>query len=220
VETRARARQDFVESRRWHRRRYAQPIFKMDLSFFANISEATFTVLSSRKNSLLSVYDVSSVKDGLLQSRALPYSLPCLFPNVPHAGFHVIHPDPGSGNATTASLVQLTSRGALYQTALTVCQNEDGTPPTPVTLDVSWSPAVHRLATASSTQRPDVGKLGARSMQEVDFRQAYQRISFFVSQPMLSHRSMLCTSFQNSFLRLTRQRPSIQKKPLTLSTKH
>jgi hypothetical protein len=164
---------------------------EMDIIFIsADVSIATFTVLSSRKNSLLSVYAVSTNKDSLLQSHALPYSLSGHFPHGPHAGFHVTHPHPQSGDASTASLIQLTNRGALYQTALTVCQNEDEAPP-PVTMDVSWSPAVHRLATASKAQRPDVGKLGTRSMQEVDFRQVYQRTSFLASRLRLSH----CSKF-------------------------
>jgi hypothetical protein len=166
--------------------------------FPANISEAMFTVLSSRKNCLLSVYDVFSDKNSLVQSHALPYSLSGRFPNGPHAGFYITHPHPESGNVTTASLVQLTSRGAVYQTALTLAQNEDEAP-SPVTIDVSWSSAVHQLATASSRQRPDVGKLGARSTQEVDFRQVYQRISFLISGFMLSHRSRSAPLFRAFF---------------------
>ena len=185
------------------------------LFFSADVSEATFTVLSSRKNSLLSVYAVSRDKDSLLQSHGLPYSLSGRFPYGPHAGFYVTHPHPGSRDASTASLIQLTSRGALYQTALTVCENEDETP-SPVTIDVSWSPAVQRLATASSTQQADVGKLGARSMQEVDFRQVYQRISFLTSRLMLAS----LTSFQDSFIRLTAQMRSIPQIMLVLSIKH
>jgi len=163
------------------------------LFFSADVPEATFTVLSSRKNSLLSVYAVSNDKDSLLQSHVLPYSLSGRFPRGPHAGFYVTHPHPQSGDASAASLIQLTSRGALYQTALTVCQNEET--PSPITIDVSWSSAVHRLATTSSTQQPDVGKLGARSLQEVDFRQVYQRISFLASRFMLSH----CSKFSPLF---------------------
>jgi len=160
----------------------------MDTIFSAKFSKVTFTVLSSRKNGLLSVYDVSRDKDGLPQSHALPYSLPGHFPNGPHAGFYVTHPHPESSNAKTASLVQLTSRSAIYQTALGLRQNEDETL-SPITIDVSWSAAVHRLATASGTQRPDIGNLGARSVQEVDFRQVYQRMLFLVSGLMVSYRS-------------------------------
>lgn len=183
------------------------------LFFSADVPEATFTVLSSRKNSLLSVYAVSRDKDSLLQSHGLPYSLSGRFPHGPHAGFYVTHP--GSRDASTASLIQLTSRGALYQTALTVCENEDETP-SPVTIDVSWSSAVQRLATASRAQQADVGKLGARSMQEVDFRQVYQRISFLASRLML----VSLTSFQDSFIRLTAQMQSIPQIMLVLSIKH
>jgi hypothetical protein len=156
----------------------------MDNIFSAKFSEVTFTVLSSRKNRLLSVYDVSRDKGGLLQSHNLPYTLPGRFPNGPHAGFYVTHPHP---DAKTASLAQLTSRGAIYQTALGLRQNDETL--SPITVDVSWSAAVHRLAATSSTQRPDIGNLGARSVQEVDFRQVYQRILFLVSGLMFSRRS-------------------------------
>ncbi|KAI0006224.1 RNA polymerase I-specific transcription-initiation factor-domain-containing protein [Russula compacta] len=138
-------------------------------------SQSNLTVLSSRNNALLSVYDVSRNQGGLLQSHASPYSLPARFPSGPHAGFYVICPHPESGNATTTSLLQLSSRGGIYQTSLVVCQDKfEKQSPAPI--DISWSPALRRLAATSHIQRPDVGQLGARAMQEVDFRQAYQRL--------------------------------------------
>lgn len=140
-----------------------------------DIGRAKFTVLSSRNNSLVSIYDVSGDKDPLLRSHALPYTLSSRFPNGPHAGFYVAQPHPESGNNTTASLLQLTTRGGIYQTALALRQDID-TVPLSAAVDVSWSSAVHRLAAASSIQRPDVGRLGARAMEEVDFRKAYQRL--------------------------------------------
>jgi hypothetical protein len=152
-------------------------------SFTESIT-AKLTVLSSRHNSLVSIYDVSGDKDGLLQSHALPYSLSGRFPDEPHAGFYVAQPHPDSGTNMTASLLQLTNRGGIYQTALALRQDTDTTPLS-VAVDVSWSSAVHRLATASSIQRPDVGRLGARAMEEVDFRMAYQRMLSLASSPYL-----------------------------------
>jgi len=140
-----------------------------------DIGSTKLTVLSSCNNSLVSIYDVSGDKDSLLRSHTLPYSLSGRFPNGPHAGFYVVQPHPDSGNDTTASLLQLTNHGGIYQTALALRQDTDTTPLS-VAVDVSWSSAVHRLATASSVQRPDVGRLGARAMEEVDFRGAYQRL--------------------------------------------
>jgi hypothetical protein len=135
---------------------------------------------------------VSGGQDGLLRSHALPYSLSGRFPNGPHAGFYVAQPHPYSGNDTTASLLQLTSRGGIYQTALGLRQDTDTTPLS-VAVDVSWSSAVHRLATASSIQRPDVGRLGARAIEEVDFRRAYQRILSLASSSYFRDAQTLCT---------------------------
>lgn len=147
-----------------------------------SLSVAKLAVLSSRNNSLVSIYDVSGDKDGLLRCHGLPYSLSGRFPSGPHAGFYVVQPHPDSGNDTTASLLQLTSRGGIYQTALGLRQDTDTTPLS-VAVDVSWSSAVHRLATDSSIQRLDVGRLGARAMEEVDFRKAYQRMLSLASNP-------------------------------------
>ncbi|KAI0306378.1 hypothetical protein B0F90DRAFT_1923218 [Multifurca ochricompacta] len=140
------------------------------------IKDPKLTVLSSRNNGLLTVYDVSGDKDGPVQSHVLPYSLSCPFPRGRHAGFYVIHPHPESGNTTSASLLQLTSRGGVYQSVLTLCQGQCETQSSSARIDRSWSSAIHRLNTTSSSQKPDVGKLGARAMQEIDFRQVYQRL--------------------------------------------
>ena len=178
---------------------------------------AKLTGLSSRKNSLVSIYDVSGGKDGLPRSHALPYSLSGRFPDGPHAGFYVAQPHPDSGNDTTASLLQLTNCGGIYQTALALRQDTDTTPLS-AAVDISWSSAVHRLATASTIQRPDVDKMGARGMEEIDFRRAYQRILSLASS--LSRCSESCAPFQDSSPRSMLPRPSIPQKTPVQSTKH
>ena len=161
-----------------------------DIKISLKASQSNLTVLSSRNNALLSVYDVSRNQGGLLQSHTSPYCLPARFPSGPHAGFYVLCPHPESGNATTTSLLQLSSRGGIYQTSLVVCQDKiEKHSPAPI--DISWSPAVRRLAATPHIQRPDVGQLGARAMQEVDFRQAYQRISFLALCSRIAQK--LCT---------------------------
>ncbi|KAI9467058.1 hypothetical protein BJY52DRAFT_42817 [Lactarius psammicola] len=142
-------------------------------SHVVSIGNAKLTVLSSRNNSLLSIYDVSD-NDGLVHCHTLPYSLPGCFPSGPHSGFCVVQPHLGYGNNTpVASLLQLSNRGAIYQSALTVCREETQRP---AKIEVTWPSGVHRLNIDSRTQKPDVGRLGAREMQEVDFRQAYLRL--------------------------------------------
>ena len=123
------------------------------------------TPLSSRNNYLLSVYDVSGKETCLIQSHALPYSLPCRFFLAGHI--------PGS---------------TLYQSALSLCQEQTQSQ---ARMDISWSPAIYRLDAASPIQQLYVGKLGARPMQEVDFRQAYQHMLSLTLWPILSHRSNL-----------------------------
>ena len=95
-----------------------------------------------------------------------------------------------------ASLLQLSNRDAIYQSGLTVCRKEAQPP---VSIESTWSPSVHRLNTDSRTQKPDVGRLGGREMQEMDFRQAYQRIWFFISWITLLPYSQLCGFFLGLF---------------------
>ena len=185
---------------------------------FTESVTAKLTILSSRNNTLISIYDVSGGKDGLLRSHNLPYSLSGRFPNGPHAGFYVAQPHPDSGNDATASLLQLTSHGGIYQTALALRQDTDTTPLS-VAVDVSWSSAVHRLATASSIQRPDVGRPGARAMEEIDFRRVYQRILSLASGSYFRVAQAL-RFFQDSSPRSTAPRLSILQKTPVLSTKH
>ena len=86
-----------------------------------------------------------------------------------------MQPHLGNRNSTITSLLQLSDRGAIYQSALAVCREVSQSLPN---IEVTWSSDVERLDADSRTQKPDVGKLGGREKQEVDFRQAYQRIWF------------------------------------------
>jgi hypothetical protein len=173
----------------------ALPFLNNSCNLFTKISPAKTTVLSSRNNCLLSVYDVSGDETSLIQSHALPYSLPCRFPGGPHSGFYVINPHPESDNVNTVSLLQLTSRGGIYQSALSLCQDQTQSP---ARMDISWSPAIYQLDATSPIQQPYIGKLGARAMQEVDFRQAYQRMLSLILWPILSHHSN-CTPLSGLF---------------------
>jgi hypothetical protein len=119
---------------------------------------------------------VSGNGNRLVRSHTLPYSLSGGFPSGPHSGFCVVQPYLVNDDSTVASLLQLSNRGAIYQNALAVCRDE--TQPL-AKIEVTWSSEVHQLDADSRTQKPDIGRLGAREKQEIDFRQAYQRIWFF-----------------------------------------
>ena len=176
--------------------------FQVQTFIPTNTFAAKLTVLSSRINSLLSVYDVSDNNDGLAQSHTLPYSLSGCFPSGPHSGFCVVQPHLGYGNSMIGSLLQLSNRGAIYQSAL-ILRQEDDQPPTKI--ELTWSPGVHRLNTDSFTQKPDVGRLGAREMQKIDFRQAYQRICLFLISRITG--SKLCGFFLELFSPLDAAEP-------------
>ena len=106
-----------------------------------------------------------------------------------------MQPRLGNGNSTIASLLQLSNRGAIYQSALAVCREVSQPLPN---IEITWSSDIEQLSADSRTQRPDVGRLGGREKQEIDFRQAYQRIWIFplritCSNPVAHSRSLFST---------------------------
>ncbi|KAI0064586.1 hypothetical protein BV25DRAFT_1800492 [Artomyces pyxidatus] len=140
-----------------------------------NLDDTVLTVLSSRKNNLLTVYDVSRDNHGLVQGWVPPYTLPCSFSPVgPHDGYYFIHAPPELPGSRT-SLLQLSLRGGIHHAVLTLSPDGAPVPPSPAaTLD--WPADVRDLDAMASVMRPDHGKLGARDVREVDLRPAYQRL--------------------------------------------
>lgn len=131
---------------------------------------APHTFLMSRKNSMMTVYDVSRSGDGLIRSNIPPYSLPPISGNYIRSTGHVIFQHPSESNDIGTAMYQLTERGSIH------CRYFDFPPGGQVNADreiYEWSTDVQSLARKANIGR-DVGLLGSRSSSEVNLRHAYQ----------------------------------------------
>jgi hypothetical protein len=128
---------------------------------------ADLTLLTSRNNTLVTVYDVSRSAGHLAHMNSIPS---CLLPDeavaVPSSGSaflqHPQHPSEVFG------LVRLSDEGSLHCIDLTV----PGFGRTNI-VDTSWSVEVKELAAQEQDGSPDVGPLGVQDFSETDFRPPY-----------------------------------------------
>ncbi|KAI0046101.1 hypothetical protein FA95DRAFT_1560454 [Auriscalpium vulgare] len=139
------------------------------------VGDANLTVLSSRKNSLLTVYDVSHSGSGLVQAHAPPYDLRHQFPLATgRAEFCFARPPPELRDPHVA-LLRMSDQGSIYHTVLALAL--DGISPDPPTAaEADWSPEVHALEAQNNAARADPGNLGARDAHQLDLRPLYRRL--------------------------------------------
>ncbi|KAF8636607.1 hypothetical protein AX17_003417 [Amanita inopinata Kibby_2008] len=126
------------------------------------------TFLTSRKNSLMTVYDVSRLDNCPITVHTLPYSPSSLTGcNKPNLSQLVLqHPDDTSN--TNLTMFQLCERGSLK------CLDFFASLQEKADTKVEWSEDVMALDAKSSTVQLDVGVLGMRDRIQVDLSHAYE----------------------------------------------
>ncbi|VDC06568.1 unnamed protein product [Peniophora sp. CBMAI 1063] len=138
-----------------------------------NTGPSPRTILHSRKNNLLSIYDVSQSGFDLVRERCLPYTLATSAGHETHCGFHFLDP-PFGAQSDALHVLRLSTRGAISQSTLS-CRETSEADEDEVVSDVvvEWSNDIKELETR-------VGKIGAgqnpmskRSHNVVDFRREY-----------------------------------------------
>ncbi|EGO18664.1 hypothetical protein SERLADRAFT_418850 [Serpula lacrymans var. lacrymans S7.9] len=138
------------------------------------IGNNPLTLLTSRKNGLISVYDVSRSTDGLLYSGASPHSL------LTHT-YYTARPGHSAvvlPSTTDMSMLHLSSRGSIHRQDFRLVNTRD-TGGTPVTIGdkmFEWSTEVQKLDTKARKLRSDPGPLGARAFSESDLHDAYKKL--------------------------------------------
>ncbi|RPD66375.1 hypothetical protein L226DRAFT_197300 [Lentinus tigrinus ALCF2SS1-7] len=139
------------------------------------LTKTPLTFLTSRRNSLVTVYDVSRT-DQLVQSR----SAPCMLPPILNAdgahGGYAFQPPTLSGS-THLSAFQLSERGsvsALHLDHLPVDVIPDDTPEPP--RSVMWPADVEKLAQDADMMQANQGVLAGRAHSITDLQPAYQKL--------------------------------------------
>lgn len=127
------------------------------------------TFLSSLKNGLITIYDVSRGNDHLTHCHSVPTTLPydgdMGAPDSESTFF--AQPDMRS-----FSLLRLSSQGSLHCQDFTICRNDTDTLPRQTSHE--WSADVQKLAQKAKELQPQYGPLSARHFSELNLRTAYQ----------------------------------------------
>ncbi|ETW86044.1 hypothetical protein HETIRDRAFT_310014 [Heterobasidion irregulare TC 32-1] len=128
------------------------------------VQSALLTILTSRKNGLMTVYDVSRETSGLTHTYASPYSLPMpMGPMEQHAGYVFVQPPDGSGRESM-SMFQLSSHGSVHQLDFLFSADDSGPKDA---MDgfavIEWSEEVEELGAKAKLMRTEAGPLGSRN---------------------------------------------------------
>ncbi|EPQ58301.1 hypothetical protein GLOTRDRAFT_137042 [Gloeophyllum trabeum ATCC 11539] len=150
---------------------------EFDRSLFTVTTESLtspLTLLASRKNEFITVYDVSrDPADGLVYSNASPYSpFATNRSKAPYAGAKLLVNSQGS--MTEYSLVRLSERGGLDRTDFQHFEGNMSAGDLP-TSNAEQSADVPSMGDEGRL-RPDVGPLGGREFSQIDLRPVYERL--------------------------------------------
>ncbi|KAI6005689.1 hypothetical protein EDD15DRAFT_2213172 [Pisolithus albus] len=122
-------------------------------------------LLTSRKNGLVTVYDVSRGTDNLVHCNSPPSCLPWNKPlNMVYAGCTAV----ASPCMSKMSFLELTHQGSIYQTDLQIITGDE--------MSAFTEGIVLFENKRASDLRPDAGPVGGRHFTEVNFRGVYDRI--------------------------------------------
>ncbi|KAF9218216.1 hypothetical protein BS17DRAFT_791905, partial [Gyrodon lividus] len=141
----------------------------------ANLSNGPLSLLMSRCNDLVTVYDVNRGADGLIHSNSTPACLPRDGPTLAsYNGHALIVPPSGS----ELMILRLRQRGSIHRQDIRVLGPDEDE-----LQDVQedrathhWNDDVQRLDRLANELQPDFGPVATRHHTEVDLRGAYQKI--------------------------------------------
>lgn len=138
------------------------------------LDSGPLTFLSSLKNGLITIYDVSRENDNLIHSHSVPTFLPHdgdMGASESESAFFV-QPD-----RCTFSLLRLSGQGSLHCQDFAVYRNGmDVLPRRTSGTSCEWSADVQKLAQRAKELQPQYGPLSARHFSELNLRTAYQKI--------------------------------------------
>ena len=131
---------------------------------------APLTLLTSRRNGLVTMYDVSASHNGLLHVNAAPYCLP----SGPCRNIEQILL---RRSKDSVSLLRMFERGDIHSMDVNFTAEGDGNLPSGSQhLAVVWSKGIREMHSRGAELRPEVGPRGATDVHQVDFGPAYERM--------------------------------------------
>ena len=133
---------------------------------------APVTFLTSRRNGLVSVYDVAR-SEAAIRMSSPAYCLPRIrSPDGKNLG-HVLIQHPHSTNSGDLSVLQLSELGAVHAMHLKLSDDTQEVAEAGP-MDRSWSDEVEELQEQVQASQLDAGPLGMRTFTEANMRPAYE----------------------------------------------
>ncbi|KIK98708.1 hypothetical protein PAXRUDRAFT_823553 [Paxillus rubicundulus Ve08.2h10] len=141
----------------------------------ADLSSGPLSLLMSRRNDLVTVYDVNRATDGLTHCNSTPACFPRDGPTLTSYNGHTLIVSP---SRTEFMLLRLRQQGSIHRQDIRVVGPDEDE-----LQDVQedrathhWNGDVQRLDKLATELQPDFGPVAMRHYTEVDFRGAYQKI--------------------------------------------
>lgn len=150
------------------------------------VSLVSFSLLTSRRNGLVTLYDVSRGSDGLLHSNSIPSCLPHDGPMFTAYDGHALVVLPSDMELTYLRLCQ---RGSIHRQDIRVARSDQDQPRSAQEGHVThqWDEDVQRLEKQANELHIDFGPAGGRHYTEVNLRGAYEGSSFHPCNDICSH---------------------------------
>ena len=139
--------------------------------------------MTSRRNGLVTVYDVSRTEGHPVQSKSPPYYLTPLHLEGKQRPGHTFFHHPADNIQRHITMLQLSDLGSVGLLNLECLPYDDKSSPFPrstTTKDSSWSEDIQWLKDEADANSREVGTFGGRSMTEVDLRPAYLSKIFII----------------------------------------
>ena len=132
---------------------------------------ASLIILTSRRNGLLTVYDISSDHSGLIHNHVSPYHIPSpLRSHDAHLGYRFFQ-SPFGTHSQEVSGFQLSNQGSVHQVDyLLQSGGFHAYNPLHHATSAEWSQKLRDIDRRATSPRPVVGSLDARSGRAFDFR--------------------------------------------------
>ena len=162
----------------------------MFLPYLANVYlmfPASLSLLTSRRNGLVSLYDVSRGTDGLLHCNSNPFCLPQAEPVFMAYNGDALVALPSNERLM---FLRLCRRGSIYRQDIGVARSLDEDQPGSLQhnhVTHRWDEDILTLEKCASELQSDFGPAGGRHFSEVNFRGAYESMSYRAQNQICSY---------------------------------
>lgn len=142
-------------------------------SVHLSMNSASFSLLTSRRNSFVTLYDVSRESDGLLHCNSVPSCLPHNGPVFTAYDGHALAALPSD---TELAFFRLCQRGSIHRQDIRITRADEDQPRSVQGRRVThqWDEGVQKLEKQASQLQIDFGPAADRHYTEVNLRGAYE----------------------------------------------